>query len=297
MADLLVRNGTIVTMDSDRKVVGGGAVAVEDSEIVSVGPTEEVADRYDGDEIIDAAGSAVIPGFVDPHTHVSDVLLRGRLSRNRSLFDWLFNVKKPGVYAMTPEDHELAAALFCAEAIRAGITTFVELPEAVIMGDDDHDQIVERKLDVYDAAGIQNVYASTFRDNDDVGSDFEKYIQRLIRREPSVEHVPPTYSLLGTDEALDRIKGLINQYHSPTDRQSVWPAPEHIWTASADGLHGAYELADSRDVMTTTHVSETVHDESAMISANGRCWHTASKSMRGTSGDSRRQTQRSPTTH
>ncbi|WP_254839183.1 imidazolonepropionase [Natronomonas marina] len=48
------------------------AVAIVDGEVAAVGPTGAVTDRYPpeaADTAIDAAGRAVLPGFVDSHTH------------------------------------------------------------------------------------------------------------------------------------------------------------------------------------------------------------------------------------
>jgi imidazolonepropionase len=48
------------------------AVAVVDGEIAAVGPTAEICRRYppeNATQAIDASGKAVVPGFVDPHTH------------------------------------------------------------------------------------------------------------------------------------------------------------------------------------------------------------------------------------
>lgn len=268
MVDLLINDGTVATLNAEREIIDEGSVVVDEGRIVEVGPTETVAAKYDADQTIEASGDVVLPGFVIPHAHVSDILLRGGVSRDRSIHDWLFNVKKPGVHAMAPEDHEIAAALYCTEAIQAGITTFVELPEAILMGSDDFGDIVERKMAVYDAAGLRNVYAATFRDNDDVGADFERFIGRLLRKEPEVNHVPPTYSLVETADALERITGLIEEYHREAEggRQSVWIAPEHVWTVTPEGFERSYDLAEEYDVMTTTHASETLEDDSAMIS-------------------------------
>lgn len=51
-------------------LVEDGALAVQDGTIVAVGPTHELAAQCSAAHTIDATGHAVLPGFVDPHTHV-----------------------------------------------------------------------------------------------------------------------------------------------------------------------------------------------------------------------------------
>jgi imidazolonepropionase len=51
-------------------VVPGGAVAVRDGRIVAVGETEKLRAAYRPERTIDASGRCVLPGFVDPHTHI-----------------------------------------------------------------------------------------------------------------------------------------------------------------------------------------------------------------------------------
>ncbi len=47
-----------------------GAVLVRDGLIEAVGSTPELRSRYPGEPALDAAGRVVMPGFVDPHTHL-----------------------------------------------------------------------------------------------------------------------------------------------------------------------------------------------------------------------------------
>ncbi|MBM7614206.1 imidazolonepropionase [Alkaliphilus hydrothermalis] len=56
----------------DLKVIPNGSVVIEDGIIKAVGPTEEILKQYDESqyEVIDATGKAVLPGFVDSHTHL-----------------------------------------------------------------------------------------------------------------------------------------------------------------------------------------------------------------------------------
>ncbi|WP_135302024.1 imidazolonepropionase [Haloarcula amylovorans] len=54
------------------ETVEDGAVAVVDGEVAAVGPTDEITREYppaNAHRAIDAGGQAVLPGFVDPHTH------------------------------------------------------------------------------------------------------------------------------------------------------------------------------------------------------------------------------------
>jgi imidazolonepropionase len=72
-ADLVVRNiGELVTCDPDRGespgVIRGGALAASAGVLTYVGPESELP-RGTWAQAIDAGGAAVVPGFVDGHTH------------------------------------------------------------------------------------------------------------------------------------------------------------------------------------------------------------------------------------
>jgi cytosine/adenosine deaminase-related metal-dependent hydrolase len=262
MVDLIIEGGTVATMDTERRVVEPGAVAVDGDRIVAVGGVDEVADAHDADRVVDASGQLVIPGLINTHVHVPDILYRGR-GKGRGLHDWLFNVKHPFVAAMDPEDHAVAAELYCRESLRAGVTTFVE--NAGGLGNGYDAETVRRKLSVYDTAGVRNVYAHGFLDRDG-DSAFDSYIELQRRKEPAVTHAsdPP----LETDAALDGVEALIERYHGTADgRQSVWPGPFLAWGVSPEGLAGAYELAEKYDVMTTTHTAESPIQERNLASS------------------------------
>ncbi len=59
---------------ADPGLIIDGALAVRDGQIVAVGTTSELlamVDDPDSVVTIDAAGKVVLPGFVDPHTHLA----------------------------------------------------------------------------------------------------------------------------------------------------------------------------------------------------------------------------------
>jgi len=68
-ASLVLRGGTVVTVDSSERIAE--AVAVEGNRITAVGTAEEIA-RFVGPttRVIDLAGRALLPGFIDAHSHV-----------------------------------------------------------------------------------------------------------------------------------------------------------------------------------------------------------------------------------
>jgi len=264
MTDLLITNGRVVTQDADRRVIEDGAIAVEDDRIVAVGPTEELAPARDPGRTVDADGGAVIPGLVNPHTHVSDILLRGSFAEDRGLLDWLYNVKRPGALAMDVDEHALAATLYCMEAIQSGVTTFVENDTEVLW--DDWSPI-EAKLDVYDRSGIRNVYGAGMVDRA-ADTTFQKLVTDIQAREESVDHPPLDAFVEDTDDVVAEVDALIESYHGTAGgRQSIWPAPVVVETTTNRGFQAAYELAEKHDVMTTAHVAEAEAQEQRSISS------------------------------
>jgi len=66
--DLIVHNAVIHTMVEGEKVYE--AMAIKDGKIVEVGPERQILNKYQADEIIDAGGRDVYPGFTDAHGHL-----------------------------------------------------------------------------------------------------------------------------------------------------------------------------------------------------------------------------------
>ena len=69
MADRILFNGKITTMDADRPEAS--AVALKDGLVLEVGSDADVLRLKDaGTEVIDLGGQRVIPGLIDSHTHI-----------------------------------------------------------------------------------------------------------------------------------------------------------------------------------------------------------------------------------
>ena len=75
-ADLLIENGTIVTMDAGNRIIPGGAVAVEAGRIKALGPTGQFV-QWQIAQILNARGGLILPGLINTHTHAAMALFRG----------------------------------------------------------------------------------------------------------------------------------------------------------------------------------------------------------------------------
>jgi 5-methylthioadenosine/S-adenosylhomocysteine deaminase len=212
--DLVVRNGTLVTVDAERRVISGGAVAVDGGRILAVGPAAVVEAGFRGRDTLDARGGLVIPGLVNAHTHAPMVLFRG-IADDLNLMDWLtryiFPAEAKNVTAEFVKDSTRLAAL---EMIRSGTTTFVDMYYF-------EDQVAEAAKE----AGIRAVAGSTLIEVPGGAPDSKTipdalaYAERFLKRwqgDPLiVGAVAPHSTYLLAPDALKAARALADRYGAP----------------------------------------------------------------------------------
>ena len=125
---LLIRDATVVTMDEAGSVHAPGAVLVDGTRIVEVGPSDEVASRAPQDcETIDAKGRIALPGFVSAHNHLGYTVFRGRAEDvGHAPTHRLY---LPMSMVMRRDEREALGSLAVAELIRGGVTTVFQMEE------------------------------------------------------------------------------------------------------------------------------------------------------------------------
>ena len=123
--DLLVSGGTVLTQNPAREIIAGGAVAIDGSRIVAIGPSAELDARYEARRRIDAAGRYVFPGLINTHTHLYQTFMKG-LGEGLPLYQWIDEITAPSTVAMTPREGYLSALLGGIEALRSGTTTVLD---------------------------------------------------------------------------------------------------------------------------------------------------------------------------
>ena len=116
--DLIIRGGTVVTMDGSRRVIENGGIAIKDGRIVAVDTAALMDLNYGARQVIDAQGKVVIPGLINGHTHVPMTLFRG-IADDLDLQEWLTKYIFPAEAKNVTEDFvRVGTRLGLAEMIR-----------------------------------------------------------------------------------------------------------------------------------------------------------------------------------
>src|SRR5919106_1323075 len=117
----LIRGGTVITVEPGVPDQVAD-ILIDGDQITAVGPDLNVADG--SARIVDATDQIVIPGFIDTHRHVYQILLRG-LGSNWSLMQYATSILPAGAH-FTPEDLYLANRLGALDAIDSGVTALFD---------------------------------------------------------------------------------------------------------------------------------------------------------------------------
>jgi len=122
--DILFKNITVVTMDSENPVIENADVGISGRKITHIsatGETEPTAAR-----VINGVGKVLMPGLYNCHSHAAMTLFRG-FANDRSLEDWLFNYLIPAEAKLTPELVRTGTLLAMAEMLSSGTVAFTDM--------------------------------------------------------------------------------------------------------------------------------------------------------------------------
>jgi len=218
---ILIKNGTIVTMDADNSIVRGDLL-IRDGRIASVGEQK----TGDAEQVIEASGCAVLPGFVQTHIHLCQTLFRGAAD-DLSLIDWLKKRIWPMEAAHTPESIRASAQLGIAELIKGGTTCALTM-ETV--------RHTEEVLRVVEETGFRATVGKCMMDK---GDDLPPELHEQTRA------------------SLDESLKLIDEWHGKADgRIRCCFAPRFAVSCTRELLSEVAKLARERGVMIHTHASE-----------------------------------------
>jgi len=226
---IVIKGGTIVTMDLQREVLEGDLAVVGDR-IAAVGDWAGA----EGDQIIDARGMLVIPGLIQTHTHLCQTLFRG-MGDDLELLDWLNQRIMPLEAAHDEESLYYSALLGCGELLRGGTTSIID------MGTLNHTDSIFRAVD---KAGLRYLGGKCMIDNG--------------LQPDSPLHEETEASLAESLELLQRWDGAAG------GRLHYAFCPRFVPSCSEELLLGAATLAEQYGVPIHTHASEN-YSETVLV--------------------------------
>lgn len=195
--------------------------------ITAIGPDVE---PDEGDEIIDAAGTALVPGLVNGHTHAAMTLFRG-FGDDLPLMEWLETRIWPAEARLTADDVYWGTRWACVEMARTGTTSFFDMYW--------HGDAVARAVE---DSGLRAVVSAVLLDQHDRS-------RMAAMRDVALR-------------SLVEIGG-----HG--DRVHPGLGPHAIYTVSDESLEWIAETAATHEVPVQMHLAETREEVEQCIAAHG----------------------------
>lgn len=206
------------------------AFAIDGERIAAAGPYATVAARFPQARVrAYGANVAVVPGFINGHSHAYQILMRGwaddlPFSRWRS--DALYKI----VPQLSPDDVYWTFRLAFDEMLAAGITTVAEFFYLNGSGNAHAREAIRAAKD----AGIRLVFARTWMDAD---------------------YAPPAFRESISD-AQERTAELMREFPAT----HICVAPHSLHAASHDMIRAAAVFSKERDCMLHVHVAEAQYE-------------------------------------
>lgn len=229
-ADIIIKNGTILTLDSKNSIFESGFLCIRGDSISKIGtgtPASVTAEK-----IIDARGGLILPGLVNCHTHAAMSLFRG-LADDLPLMEWLNNYIFPAERNMDEEFVYTGTLLALAEMILSGTTTFCDMYLF-------EDQVARAARN----AGVRCLVG-------EVLYDF-----------PSPNYGP-------VEKGLEYTESLIQKWQMDP-LISIAVEPHSLFTCSPELLTASNELALKYKVPVIIHVAETLTEVSKIKEKYGK---------------------------
>ncbi|MBN1948782.1 MAG: amidohydrolase [Candidatus Cloacimonetes bacterium] len=219
-ADIVIRDGLLLTINREMDIIENGAVAICGNKIKALGTTEEITADFQAGKTIFAKGKIIMPGLINAHTHIPMTYFRG-IADDLPLQTWLQDYIWPTESRFLNREFVYHAALHgAAEMIKNGITLFNDM---YFLGKESARAATE--------AGIRGIIGEGLLDI-------------------------PLAGHKNADEVIDYVKSARSEF-AGSELIDFTIAPHAVYSCSSANLIKARKLAEEFDLLLHIHVSET----------------------------------------
>jgi len=208
MIDLIIANGYILTLNSDRELINDGAVAIDNGLIIDVGESKRIVSKYSARRVIDATRKVVMPGLIDTHGHAGHGLIKTFAENDNA---WSPKVYDLYVHSTTERFWYIEGLLSSIERIKFGTTCGVSfLGGGTGSFRCDDPRFAESYIRAMREVGIRGILGIG-----PSGRDFPYYPQSFHFLEKNLK----TEKVMSFDDSLDVTKKIITKWNKPDDVQ------------------------------------------------------------------------------
>ncbi len=128
-AILLAGNGRLITRDDRLPFVENGCVAIRDGQILEVGATAGLMQRYPSAQFLDARGGLIMPGLINTHMHLYSTFARGMALKDAAPDNFVEILERLWWRldkVLTLEDVYLSAMVAMIDCVKNGTTTIFD---------------------------------------------------------------------------------------------------------------------------------------------------------------------------
>src|SRR4051812_18932213 len=213
--------------------ISGGGVAIDGSVIVEIGQLADLAGQFPDAAIEDFGEAAILPGFVNCHSHLEITAMRGALDEfENNFYKWLITLTKLRGEVLSEDDIKVAAIGGAIEGSRSGVTCFGDIGRFGVAG-----------FEALHSVGLRGVlYQETefSADGSTADVDFEKL--------------------------KEKFQSLAS---GATDLVEVGISPHAPYTVSRELFERIAELAVDENIKITIHAAESKDEDELLRKGSG----------------------------
>lgn len=228
-ADLMIVDGTVLTMDNKKQVIDHGTVVIKNNKIIAVGGPD-IAKDYQAETVLNVEGDIVMPGLINTHTHASMTVFR---SLADDVPDRLHRYIFPLESKMVSRDMvRVGANLANIEMIKGGVTTYVDM----------------------------------YYFEDEVAKTVDKIGLRAVLGESVIQF--PVADAKNADEGINYAVNFINQYKDHPRITPAF-APHAPYTNTTEHLQRVAKLSQELNIPVMIHLAETDREQEEIAKRTG----------------------------
>lgn len=230
--DQLIHSKWLITGEPKQPVLENQTLAIQNGKILEILSRENASKKYSAKQNLEYATHAVLPGFINAHTHLAMNYFRG-FADDLALMNWLNNFIWPAERKWVSHEFVRDASLLAmAEMIRCGTTCY-----------NDMYFFLQATAEATEIAGLRGSIGIT------------------------VINFPTAWAK-DVDEYFAKGLEFLEQYKNH-DKINITMAPQGIYTVEEKSLVRIKELADQHKIKINMHVQETADEVNQSLQQTG----------------------------